>query len=108
LLALFLGYIALLGPVRYFIVRLKKRPSWSWRITLSTIVLFSAFTYGIALYQKGTNIQSNSVSIIRLSTGSSSASVSTYLGIFVPNEGNFQVHIPGNRLVQLPEDDYSD
>lgn len=101
LLGLFLGYVVILGPGRYLVVRfILKQRTWSWRIVLSTIVLFSLFAYGLALYQRGTNIQSNSVSVIRLAPGGSSAHITSYLLVFTPNEGDFQVRLPGNSLVQ--------
>jgi hypothetical protein len=101
LLGLFLGYVFILGPGRYLLVRfILKQRIWSWRIVLSTIVLFSLFTYGLALYQRGANIQSNSISVIRLSPGGSSAHITSYLLVFTPNEGDFHIRLPGNSLVQ--------
>ncbi len=100
LLLLVLGYLVMLGPVRLLIVRWSKRRDWSWRIVLSSIVVFSLLTYGLAIQQKGASILSNSVSIIQLNQGASSAHVTTYVGVFVLNQGDYQVHIPGNGLVQ--------
>jgi hypothetical protein len=37
----------------------------------------------------------------------SSAHVTTYAGVFVPNQGNFQVHIAGNSLVQPSNSQFS-
>ncbi|GAC1350326.1 MAG: hypothetical protein NVSMB27_31760 [Ktedonobacteraceae bacterium] len=104
LLLLVLGYLVMLGPVRLLIVRWSKRRDWSWRIVLSSIVVFSLLTYGLAIQQKGASILSNSVSIIQLNQGASSAHVTTYVGVFVLNQGDYQVHIPGNGLVQPSTD----
>jgi len=67
---------------------------------LSSIIVFSLLTYGLAIHQNGTSIVSNSVSVLRLNEGESSAHITTYIGIFAPNQGNYQVHIPGEDLVQ--------
>ena len=107
ILALLLGYVVILGPIRLFIVKRFKNRSWSWRIVLSTIVVFSLLSYGLALQQKGSSILSSSISVIQLSrpgTTGSLAHTATYVGVFVPNNGDFQVHIPGNNLVQSTED----
>ena len=107
ILALLLSYVVVLGPVRFLIVRRLKNRSWSWRIVLSTIVVFSLLSYGLALQQKGTSILSSSISVIQLNRPNATGSLahsSTYVGVFVPNNGDFQVHIPGNNLVQ-PVDD---
>jgi len=103
---LLIGYILVLGPVRLLLLRRLKRRDWSWRIVLSTIVLFSLLTYGLAIEEKGTSVLSNSISLVQLSQNDSPAHITTYLGVFAPNQGNFQVHIPGEGLVQPSPDTY--
>jgi hypothetical protein len=97
---LLIGYILLLGPIRFVLIALFKRRDWSWRIVLSSIVLFSLLSYALAFKQKGSTVVSNSISIAVLGQNGSPASITSYLGVFVPNQGNFQVRIPGNGLVQ--------
>src|SRR5579875_654305 len=103
---LLLGYIFILGPVRMIIVRWRKKRDWSWRIVLSSVVVFSVLTYGLALQQKGTSIVSNRITIVQLSQGGSISHVTTYLGIFVPNQGDYHVHFTGDGLVQPSADQY--
>jgi hypothetical protein len=101
---LFGGYVLVLGPVRLLLVKQLKRRDWSWRIVLSSIVIFSVLSYGLASREKSTSILSNSITIAQLGQNGSPASITTYMGVFVPNEGNFQVYIPGNGLVQPSPD----
>ena len=110
LLALLLGYLVILGPVRFLIIRWRKRRDWSWRIVLASIAVFSLLAYGLAVQQKGTTILSNSVSVIQLNSAGSSSStahISTFVSVFVPNQGNYQVHIPDSGLVQPSSDQYA-
>ena len=104
---LFITYALVLGPVRVWLVWRFKRPLWSWRIILSTIVVFSLLAYGIAFYQHSASLIDNSISIIQLSEdGSPLASmghITTYMGIFVPNAGDFRVRIPGTPQLQLAQ-----
>lgn len=107
ILLLLLSYVLVLGPIRFLIVRRLKKRDWSWRITLATIVVFTLLSYGLALQQKGTSVISSTVSVIQLSlpnttTGATStmAHTTTYLGVFVPSQGDFHVHIDGNSLIQ--------
>ena len=95
---LLLGYIILIGPVRLVIVRRLKRPDWNWRIILSCTLVFSLLTYGLAYYQQRASL--NSISLIQLDQGGSSAHVTTYFSVFIPGQGDFQVHIPAGSLVQ--------
>ena len=104
LLVLLLGYLIILGPVRFLLVRWHKRRDWNWRIVLSSIVIFSLLSYGLAIQQKGASILSNRVSIIQLNQGGSSAYVTTYLGTFVLNQGDYLVHLPSNGFVQPSPD----
>jgi hypothetical protein len=97
---LLIAYILVLGPVRLLLVRRLKRRDWSWRIVLSSVVIFSFLTYGIALKEKGTSILSNSITVAQLGQSGSATHITTYLGVFVPSQGNFQIHIPDSSLVQ--------
>ena len=109
ILFLLLGYVAMLGPVRLLLVRITKRRDWSWRIVLSTIVVFSLLSYGLAIQQKGTSIISSSISVMQLNRPANdhtTAHVTTSIGVFVPSEGNFQVHVPGDTLVQPISDQF--
>lgn len=100
LVVLVLGYLVILGPVRFLIIRWRKRRDWNWRIVLSSIVVFSLLTYGLAIQQKGAAILSNRVSIVQLNNGGASAHITTYVGVFLLNQGDYHMYIPGNSLVQ--------
>ncbi|MBV9258622.1 MAG: hypothetical protein JO215_11445 [Ktedonobacteraceae bacterium] len=103
ILVLLLGYVAVLGPIRLLLVHFLKKRDWSWRIALSTIVIFSALSYTLALQQKGTSVVSSSISILQLAqpdTTGTPAHTTTYVGVYLPNQGNFQVNVPGRSLVQ--------
>jgi hypothetical protein len=100
-------YILVLGPVRFLLVKRLKGRYWSWRIILSSIVIFSLLSYGLAYIEKGSSILSDSITIAQLSQNGLSAHITTYMGVFVPNEGDYQVHIPGNGLAQPSPDNFS-
>ncbi|HEY4034849.1 MAG TPA: hypothetical protein VGL94_12885 [Ktedonobacteraceae bacterium] len=103
ILGLLLSYILILGPLRLLVVQWTKKRDWSWRIVLSTIVIFSLLSYGLALEEKGTSIISSHISVIQLNRSDgagSSEHVTDYMGIFVPNQGDFQIRIPASNLIQ--------
>lgn len=103
ILVLLLGYVALLGPLRLLLVHFLKKRDWSWRIALTGIIIFSALSYTLALQQKGTSIVSSSISILQLGQPDQNGTPShttTYVGVYLPNQGNFQVNVPGSNLVQ--------
>ncbi len=94
-LLLLLGYVVFLGPIRLLLLRRLKYPMWSWRIILSGMVIFTLISYGIAIYQKNASLTNNSLSVMQLNESGSEAHVTTYMGVFVPNKGNFNIHVPG-------------
>jgi hypothetical protein len=107
ILALLIGYVVILGPVRLLIVHFTRKRTWSWRIVLATIAVFSLLSYGLAIQQKGTSIISSNISVIKLDRPgipTTNAHVTTFVGVFVPSQGNFQVNIAGNDLVQSIDD----
>lgn len=101
---LLFGYIALLGPLRLIFTRRAKRPFWNWRIVVSSIVIFSLISYGAAFYQKGAALTDNSISLIDFNQSGSTGHVTTYMGVFVPSQDNFKIHLPGTSLVQTITD----
>lgn len=95
---LFLAYLVLIGPARMVIVKRLKRPELGWRIILSSIVIFSLLSYGFSFYQRRASLLDNSISIVQINADGSPAHITTYHGIFAPNESNLQIHLPGDGL----------
>ncbi len=98
-----MGYLLILGPIRWLIVHRTKQRNWNWRIILGAIVIFTFLNYAVAFYQERASIFSNSVSIIQLTGGSSFAHSTTYHGVYVPftpANSTIQVQLPGGSLVQ--------
>ncbi len=101
IIVLLLGYLAILGPVRLLIVRRFKLPRWwSWRIIIGAIVVFSLLSYALSSFQRQASLTDNSISLIQVDQDGSLAHVTTYMGIFVPDQGTFDLHLPGGSLAQ--------
>ncbi|GAC1361059.1 MAG: hypothetical protein NVSMB44_13990 [Ktedonobacteraceae bacterium] len=98
-LLLLLGYVVFLGPVRLLMLRWLKHATWSWRIVLSSMLLFTLVSYGIAFYQKSASLTNNSLSVMQLNANGSDTHTTTYMGVFVPNKGTFNVRVPGTNQV---------
>lgn len=99
LLVTVLGYLLVLGPLRSLVARFTKK-RWNWHIVLSCLVIFSALSYGLALHEKNDAIRSNSISVLQLNQDGTSAHLTTYTGIFLPDQGSFHVSWSGNGLTQ--------
>ena len=102
ILVLLLLYVLMLGPIRVLIVRGLKQPQqWAWHIVLITILVFSLFSYGIAISQKNASLTDNTISLIQLTGDGSVAHILTYHGLLTPDLGAIQLQI-ANKSVALP------
>ncbi len=100
LVAIVLGYLLVLGPLRFLFTRFTKH-RWNWRIVLSSLVVFSCLSYGLALHEKNDSTLSNSISILQLNQDGTPAHMTTYTSLFLPDQGNFHVTLPGTKLIQV-------
>ncbi len=102
LLLLLFGYIALIGPVNYLILRRLDRREWAW-ITMPILIVgfaLGAYAFGSAL--RGSSIIVNEVGIVRGAPDATEGSAQVYLGVFSPARGTYQVSVPGGALLSSP------
>ncbi len=97
LLTYLLALIAIGLLLKY---RVRRPYLWQWRLVLLSTLLFSFLAYGTASYQKTVSLTNNSISLLQLNQGDSSAHMTTFMGLFMPNEGDFTVHLAGKGLIQ--------
>jgi hypothetical protein len=102
LLALLVGYIILIGPVNYLVLRRIDRREWAWVTMPALIAVFAvgAFAYGAVL--RGSDILLNEVAIVRGAPGTSEGIAQAYVGLFSPGRGTYQVHVAGDALLSAP------
>ena len=84
LLAVIVGYILLIGPVSYLVLRRLDRRELAWITAPLLVVVFSACSYGIGTSLKGSQIIVNQISVVRSVSDGSAANVTTWAGIFSP------------------------
>jgi hypothetical protein len=102
LLLLLFGYIALIGPLNYLILRRIDRREWAW-VTMPVLIVgfaLGAYAFGSAL--RGSSIIVNEVGIVRGAPDATEGSAQVYLGVFSPTRGTYQVAIPGGALLSSP------
>ncbi|MDQ3127253.1 MAG: hypothetical protein M3Q66_02170 [Chloroflexota bacterium] len=102
LILLLVGYIVLIGPINYLVLRRIDRREWAW-ITMPVLIVgfaVGAYAFGSAL--RGSSIIVNEVGIVRGAPDATEGSASVYLGVFSPTRGTYQVAIPGGALLSSP------
>jgi hypothetical protein len=102
LLLLLLGYVILVGPVNYLVLRRLDRREWAW-ITMPLLIVgftVAAFAYGTSL--RGSAVIVNEVAIVRGAPGTDAAQAQVYFGVFSPDRATYDVRVPGGALLSAP------
>jgi hypothetical protein len=102
LLVLLFGYILLVGPVNYVLLRRLDRREWAWITVPALIAVFTVGSFGIGAVLRGSDVIVHEVAIVRGAPGTDQATVQSYLGIFSPSRATFQVRVPGDALLAAP------
>lgn len=102
LIVLLFGYIILIGPVNYLVLRRLDRREWAWLTMPVLIVVFAVGSYGFGAALRGSEVLVNEVAIIRGAAGTEEGLGSVYVGIFSPSRGTYQVRVPGGALLSAP------
>jgi hypothetical protein len=102
LIVLLVGYILLIGPVNYLVLRRLDRREWAWVTVPALIAVFAAGAFGFGALQRGSQVIVHEVAIVRGSPGTDQAVAQSYLGIFSPNRATFQLKVAGEALLAAP------
>ena len=99
LLALLAGYIVLIGPANYLVLRRIDRREWAWITMPVLIAVFAVGSYGMGISLRGLDVVVNEVAIVRGAPGATEGTAQVYLGLFSPSRGTYQISIPGGALL---------
>jgi hypothetical protein len=101
-LVLLFGYILLVGPVNYLVLRRLDKREWAWFTVPALILVFTAGSFGIGGLMRGSEVIVHEVGIVRGAPGTDAAVASSYLGVFSPNRGTYQASVQGDALLSSP------
>jgi hypothetical protein len=99
LLVVIVGYILLIGPISYIVLRRMDRRELAWVTAPLLVVLFTACSFGIGTSLKGSAVVVNQISLIRTSSAGSSATVESYAGIFSPDRSSYDLTVEADALM---------
>jgi len=102
LLALLGGYIVLIGPVNYLVLRRLDRREWAWITMPLLIVGFAGAAYGYGAVLRGSDVIVNEVAIAAGAAGAPEGRAQVYVGVFSPTRGTYDLILPGGPLVAAP------
>lgn len=99
LLVIIVGYILLIGPVSYMVLRRLDRRELAWVTAPLLIVLFSACSFGVGRTLKGGDVVINQITLVRTASEGGTASVDTYAGIFSPDRTTYDISVDADALL---------
>jgi hypothetical protein len=102
LVALLGGYILLIGPINYLVLRRLDKREWAWVTMPALILVFAVGAYGFGTLLRGSELIVNEVAIVRGAPGATEGLAQAYLGVFSPSRGSYQLRVPGGALLSSP------
>jgi hypothetical protein len=99
LFLLILGYIVVLGPLNYILLRRRDRGEWAWITMPAVIVVFAVAAYLFGVTLKGANVIVNELAIVRGSAGTDRGLAEVHVGVFSPGRNTFDVKVGGGALL---------
>ena len=102
LIALLGGYILLIGPINYLVLRRLDKREWAWVTMPALILAFAVGAYGFGSLLRGSDLIINEVAIVRGAPGATEGLAQAYFGVFSPTRGSYQLRVPGGALLSSP------
>jgi hypothetical protein len=99
LLAVIAGYIILIGPISYIVLRRLDRRELAWITAPALVVVFTATSFGIGTALKGSDVIVNQIALVRTASEGGAATVETYAGIFSPTRQTFDLRVDDDALM---------
>lgn len=85
------GYVAMVGPGQYIVLRRLDRREWAW-IGFPAVALVSAGLLLVgAAWLRGPEVRLAAISIVRISEDTSAAPTETYVSLVAPTRGSYTV-----------------
>jgi hypothetical protein len=93
------GYVLVVGPVNYVILRRIDRRELLWVTIPAVSVLFASGVYFFAWRTKGSQMIVNTISIARSFEGQTNGPIESFVGIFSAGRGEYDVRVGGDVTV---------
>lgn len=96
---LLVGYLLLVGPVNYIVLKRMDRREWAWLSVPLISVLFVGAVYGLSVGRR-TPLLSHIITVTELAPGTGTGAMKTYVGLYAPSQNSLSVPVENARLVK--------
>jgi hypothetical protein len=99
LLGFLVGYIFVIGPLNYLVLRRRRRLEWAWLTVPATVLVFAGGLYVVGFSLRGGQSQVNQVAVVQSSEGASRGFATAFVGLFSPRRTSYTLGFPSETLV---------
>lgn len=99
LMVFLLGYILIVGPLNYLVLRRLGRLEWAWISVPLTVILFSGGLYLVGFSLRGGAAQLSQLAVVQAAEGQRSGIVTAYVGLFSPRRATYTIGFPAGALI---------
>jgi len=96
------GYILLIGPLNYLVLKRLDRRELAWLTMPALIVVFAVVAYVFGTTLRGTDVIVNEVAVVRGAPGATEGSAQVYVGVYSPSRTSYDLQFPGSALLAAP------
>ncbi|MCC7119812.1 MAG: hypothetical protein IT310_14905 [Anaerolineales bacterium] len=91
-------YIALIGPVNYFFLRIVKKREWAWVTIPAIVIAVSAVSYIFGYFYRGNTPTLNQLTVIQAWDGVQQAQSDTLIGLYSPQRAAYTLEAKDTAL----------
>jgi hypothetical protein len=94
-----IGYIVVIGPVNYLVLRRLRRLEWAWLTVPAAVLLFAGGLYVIGFGGRGGQSQVSQIAVVQGSEGDPRGFVTSFVGLFSPRRTSYTLGFPPQTLI---------
>lgn len=100
LCAFLLGYIALIGPINYFVLNRINRREWAWITIPAFILVFSVASYVLGFNLRGNEATLNRLAVVQSWSDVERARVDGLVGLLSPRRGQYSLSVESDETLR--------
>jgi hypothetical protein len=94
-----IGYIFVIGPLNYLMLRRLRRLEWAWMTVPAAVLLFATGLYIIGFGGRGGQSQISQIAVVQGSEGDARGFVTSFVGLFSPRRASYTLGFPPETLI---------
>lgn len=102
LLLLIVGYLVVIGPLNYLLLKRRDRREWAWITMPLTMVAFAVAIFGLGALLRGADVIVNELAVVHGAAGSDRGLARVQVGVFSPTRQSFDIKVGGGVLLSAP------